>query len=58
MVAQMEGSFAEELYSETLKLSKIELGPASSSTAITGERDFHGMDINLIDLFCNECSKL
>lgn len=42
----MEGSLAEELYSESLKLSKIDLG--SSSTAISKEsdsRDFDGDDL-------------
>jgi hypothetical protein len=49
MVAQMEGSLAEELYSESLKLSKIDLG--SSSTAISKEGDAHGIDVSLISLF-------
>ncbi|XP_059437832.1 uncharacterized protein LOC132170753 isoform X1 [Corylus avellana] len=38
----MEGSLAEELYSESLKLSKIDLG--SSSTAISKEGDSHDFD--------------
>lgn len=49
MVAQMEGSLAEELYSESLKLSKIDLG--SSSTAISKESDSRGIDLSLIYLF-------
>jgi hypothetical protein len=45
----MEGSLAEELYSESLKLSKIDLG--SSSTAIGIESDSHDIDVSLIYLF-------
>ncbi|KAE8056162.1 hypothetical protein FH972_012955 [Carpinus fangiana] len=40
---EMEGSLAEELYSESLKLSKIDLG--SSSTAISKEVDAQGLDV-------------
>lgn len=40
----MEGSIAEELYSESLKLSKIELGPKPSSTANDKESDSHDGD--------------
>lgn len=42
MAAQMEGSLAEELYSESLKLSKKDLG--SSSTSISKASDSRGMD--------------
>lgn len=51
MVAQMEGSIAEELYSESLKLSKIELGPNPSSTSNDKESDSHGIAISLIYMF-------
>ena len=55
IVAQMEGSLAEELYSESLKLSKIDLG--SSSTAISKEGDAHGIDVSLISLFWSKLSE-
>ncbi|GMY22640.1 yae1 domain-containing protein 1 [Fagus crenata] len=40
----MEGSIAEELYSESLKLSKMELGPNPSSSANDKESDSHDVD--------------
>jgi hypothetical protein len=54
MVVQMEGSIAEELYSESLKLSKIELGPNPSSSANDKESDSHGIAISLIYICSNE----